>query len=289
MNMRLTLPAAVGLALLLVLSGCSKPAEEASSASLDKALVGAPEGPIVAVVNGENVSQPLLDTFAKGRGLDPADAEQRQQALDSLIENILLAQEGLKSGLAAQSDVQAELALVRMQQLSGRQLGVLRESVDVPEQELVDYYNREVERTGRVEYNVQHLLFEDQASAEAALLEARAEGADFAALMEKYSGSAKQARDLGWGHLAQLPPEFAQLLTELADGEVAPVVVSTRFGFHVIRRVAERPFEPPAFEQVREGVRQQMLGQALADRVRALRAAAQVTAPGASAASPQGQ
>lgn len=275
--------ALIALLLLGLLAGCGEREPAAPALDLKAALIGAPEGPVVAVVNGETITQPLFDLYARSRGLDPGVAEQRQQALDSLIENVLLAQALLKSEAADSPDVQAEAALVRMQQLSGRQLNSLRTSIEIKEQDIQSYYQREVERTGGVEYNAQHILFTDAAQAAQVLTEAIAPGADFEALMAKYKDSAQQSRDLGWGHLAQLPSEFVQVLSQLSDGEVSPVLVQTSYGFHVLRRVAKRDFVPPAIETVRDGARQQLVSQGLADRVRALRTNAQIVAPGSTA------
>lgn len=274
------------LASFLLLAGCGQRESAAPAVNLKSALLGAPDGPVVAVVNGETVTQPVFDLYARGRGFDPDVAEQRQQALDSLIENILLAQTLLASEAAQRPEVQAEAALVRMQQLSGRQLNSFRSSIEVPEQDVQDFYQREVERTGKVEYNAQHLLFTEPAEAARALAEATAEGADFSALITRYEGVAAQARELGWANLSQLPAEFAEVLAQLEDGEVAPVLVQTSFGLHVLRRVGKRDFTPPPFAQVRESVRQQLVNQALADRVHALRTTAQIAAPGSSATTP---
>jgi peptidyl-prolyl cis-trans isomerase C len=276
-----TIRIALALAAAILLAACGQ-APQQGAADTGAALQGAPDGSIVAVVNGESVTQPVLEAFARMQGLDAADPAQRQQALDALVENMVLAQAALAGPLGQQVDVQAEAALARMQQLSGRQVQALSADIQIPEQELLDYYRRETERSGTVEYQAQHILFADAAAAAAALAEATAPGADFSALMSKYQDSALQARDLGWANLAQTPKEFAELLPQLADGEVAPVVVQTRFGHHLLRRVASRPFTPPPFEQVREGVRAQLANQALAERVRALRATAEVAAPGAS-------
>jgi len=271
------------LALLtaVLLGACGQQAQQAGSDSRS-VLAGAPDGPVVAVVNGETVTQPVFEVFARGLGLDPADAAQRQQALDSLVENLVLAQATLGGPLGQQPEVQAEAALARMQQLSGRQVNALRADITIPDQELLDYYQRETSRSGSLEYQAQHILFADAAAATEVLAEALAADADFEALMAKYQASALQARDLGWANLAQTPKEFAELLPQLADGEVAPVVVQTRFGHHVLRRVSSRPFSPPPFDQVREGVRSQLANQALAERVRALRETAKVAAPGTS-------
>lgn len=278
---------ALALCAVAALSACSERGPEASSAA--QVLQASPEGPVVAVVNGESVTQPVLETFARGLGLDLAQPEQRQQALDRLIETLLLAQTGLKGSQADSTELRSELALGRMQVLASHQLEALRAEVTIGEQELRDYYTREVERTGHVEYNAQHILFADEATAAAVVAEARAPGADFAALMQHYAASAVQARDLGWANLTQTPPEFAELLSQLADGEVAPVVVQTRFGFHALRRVESRAYTPPAFETVRPGIEQQLAQQAIAERVRALRSTAQIAAPGASSPAPQGQ
>lgn len=278
---------ALALCAAVALTSCADRGAEVSSEVL--VLQASPEGPVVAVVNGESVTQPVLETFAHGLGLDLAQPEQRQQALDRLIESLLLAQTGLKGLQADSAQLRSELALGRMQVLASHQLDALRTEVTVSEQEMRNYYSREVDRTGHIEFNAQHILFADEANAAAVVAEARAPGADFNALMQQYAATAVQARDLGWANLTQTPPEFAELLGQLADGEVAPVVVQTRFGFHVLRRVASRAYTPPAFEAVRPGIEQQLLQQAIAERVRALRSTAQIAAPGASSPAPQGQ
>jgi peptidyl-prolyl cis-trans isomerase C len=279
--------ASFALVVALALAACSDRSPQTATDS--QVLQGVPEGPVVAVVNDETVTQPVFEAFARGVGLDIADPEQRQQALDRLVETLLLAQAGLGGTSATAATLQAELALGRMQVLASHHLNAMRGEIRIDEQELRDYYAREVERTGKVEYSAQHILYTDEADAAAALAEALQPGADFGALMEQHAGRALQARDLGWANRAQTPPEFAELLDQLGDGEVAPVVVQTRFGFHVLRRVASRAFEPPAFDSVRAGIEQQLAQQAIAERVRALRESARIAAPGASTPAPQAQ
>jgi peptidyl-prolyl cis-trans isomerase C len=246
----------------------------------DAALAGSPAGTVVARVNGEAITEPVLDVFAKGRGLDPADATQRQRALDLLIENVLLAQDAAASGLVERPEVRAELVLVHLQQLAGRNLAHLREDVEITDAELRAYYEREAERTGGIELNLQHILFADEASALAAVARAQLPDADFVALMGEYAaGGALQARDLGWANLGQLPKEVAEVAATLPDGAVAAAPVQTSFGWHVLRRVASRPFSPPPFEQVRDGARRQLMEQAVADKVKALREQAAIEIP----------
>lgn len=279
MTLKNVLQAAVVAA---ILSGCGGPAGGDADAP-QTALRGAPAGSTVVTVNGEAITEPVLGVFARGRGLDPANPEQRQKAIDLLVDNVLLAQDAIASGVAAKPDVQAEVALVQLQQLAGRAMASYRAEVDVGDVALRTYYEQEAKRAGNVELHLQHILFADQASAQEAALEAAKPGADFEALMPEYAAKgAKQAKDLGFGNLSQYPKELADAAMTLKDGEVGPVALQTEFGWHVFKRAASRPFSPPPFEQVREGARKQLVDQALSDKAKALREQATIV-PGASA------
>ncbi len=266
------------LSLIALLAGCSGGSD--APAPL-RALTDLPPGPVVAVVNGESITEPVLVLFAKARGLDPAQPEQRQQALDALVENVLLAQDAIASGLMAKPEVMAEAALVRVQQVAGRAIADKRASLSVDEGQIQALYDQERARAGDTEWQIEHVLFADRAAAEAALPTVTAEGADFSALLSSFP-NAKQAKALDWSNATQLPEQIVTALKQLQDGETAPVVIESSFGFHLLHRVASRPFAPPPIDSVREGARQQILDNALKDYVAALRAKAQI-ATGASA------
>jgi hypothetical protein len=182
------------LVIAMLIAGCSgQQSAPAAAASASRAIEGAPVGDIVASINGEGISSPMLEVYAKGRGLDPADPTQRQHALDSLIENVLLAQDAFARGVASRPEVQAELALVRLQQLAGRNLSDYRGSLKIGEEQVKAHYEAEVGRTGGVEVQLKHILLADQAIASAANERAFAAGADFDALMAEYSRERRQA------------------------------------------------------------------------------------------------
>jgi peptidyl-prolyl cis-trans isomerase C len=266
--------------LLALTSGC---ADDPGTGDAGAALVGAPQGPVVATVNGEALTTPLLDVFARGRGLDPTEPAQRQKALDQLVETVLLAQDARAAGLLEDPEVQAEVALARLLQLSGRRIAAYRDGIQVGEPELQAYYRQEVERAGTHEFHLQHILFASEDAALAAAGRALQPGADFEALMGEYAvagSGAEQARDLGWANLTQLPAEIGAAAAQMADGQTAPVPVRTSFGWHVLRRVESRPFQAPAFDQVRAGARRQLVERAIADKVKALRAQADIALPG---------
>ncbi len=266
----------VVLALIFAGAGCAPTEQSADNASA--ALLGAPDGPLVALVNGEALTEPLLVTYAKGRGLDPAIPQQRQQALDGLIENVLIVQDAAASGMLAKPEVQAEASLVRLQQITARAVAEQREKLSVDETQVLALYEQERQRAGDTEWRVQHILFAAEAPAKTALQRALAEGANFEALMAEYAaGIAKQARELPWSNATQLPESLVAALKQLEDGQIAPLVINSSFGWHVLRRIESRPFSPPPLEEVREGATRQIIERGLREYLDGLRAKAEIT------------
>lgn len=284
MNIRFALYVFV---ITIFISACGKGSQTPAKAPVaaTQAIVGAPAGALVASVNGESLTAPMLEVFGKGRGFDLMDPAKRQLALESLIETVLLAQDATARGVAARPEVQAELTLVRLQQLAGRNLSESRAAMNIGDEQIRAYYDQEAARTGGVELNLKHILFAEEAAAMAAVERALRPGADFDALIVEYAAQgAKQARDLGWANLTQLPPELGQAALPLPDGQVAPLPVQTSYGWHVVKRQASRPFTPPAFDDVKEGARKQLQEKALAEQVKALRAKAKIEFPPATPA-----
>ncbi|GIX36419.1 MAG: peptidylprolyl isomerase [Lysobacteraceae bacterium] len=267
------------LLVMLLLAACQ--ADRAVPDPGRAALAGAPDGPLIATVNGEAITEPVLAAYARGKGLDPAQPEQRQQALDALIEAVLLAQDALGGGLADGTAARAEAALVRMQFLANQALAAQRGAVSIGEAEVQALYERERQRAGDTEWRAQHLLFDDEESARKALERARAPGASFEALIAEYArGGARQARELPWSNATQLPEALVEALRQLEDGEVAPVVIHSPYGWHVLRRVEARPFSPPPLEKVRAGAMRQLMEEARRDYLAGLRAKADIRMAG---------
>ena len=168
----------------LILSACTS--EESGPAGNAAVLAGAPDGPVVATVDGEAVTTQVLEAFARGRKLDPANPEQRARALEQLVETVLLAQDARAAGLPEQPEVQVELALARALLLAGRRLDAFRDEIDIGDAELQAYYQQEVDRAGNVELHLQHILFASEDAALEAAGRALQPGADFPALMAEY-------------------------------------------------------------------------------------------------------
>jgi peptidyl-prolyl cis-trans isomerase C len=107
-----------------------------------------------------------------------------------------------------------------------------------------------------------HILFRVDESADAAtkkkamdeaqsvLKQARA-GADFAELAKKHSadGSAQQGGDLNFFTRGQMVPPFDQAAFAMKPGEISDIV-TTQFGYHIIKLTDRRAASTVPFEQV---------------------------------------
>jgi len=118
-----------------------------------------------------------------------------------------------------------------------------------------------------------HILFKVEESADAAtkkkvrdqaeavLKQVRA-GADFAELAKKHSadGSAQQGGDLNFFTKGQMVPAFDQAAFTLKPGEISDIV-TTQFGYHIIKVTEHRAPSTVPFEQVSERIKEYLTEQ----------------------------
>ena len=95
-------------------------------------------------------------------------------------------------------------------------------------------------------------------------------GADFGKLAQQHSadGSAAQGGDLGFFGRGQMVPPFEQAAFALQPGQISDVV-TTQFGYHIIKLTEKKPSSVVPFEQVSERIRQYLTQQGKQERARA--------------------
>ena len=111
-----------------------------------------------------------------------------------------------------------------------------------------------------LEYSARHILVKTAAEARAIQAELAA-GKAFDAIAKKRSldkGSAAQGGSLGWAVAETYVPEFANALKKLKKGQTTAAAVKSQFGYHIIRLDDTRKAQPPAFEAVKEQIKQQL-------------------------------
>jgi peptidyl-prolyl cis-trans isomerase C len=126
-----------------------------------------------------------------------------------------------------------------------------------------------------------HILFKVEESADAAtkkkvrdqaenvLKEVRA-GTDFAELAKKHSadGSAQQGGDLNFFTKGQMVPAFDQAAFALKPGQISEIV-TTQFGYHIIKVTERRAPSTVPFEQVSDRIKEYLTEQQKQQKVEA--------------------
>lgn len=130
-----------------------------------------------------------------------------------------------------------------------------------------------------VEFNASHILVETEEEAQS-LIEALAEGSDFAELAMEFSTgpSGPRGGELGWFGPGMMVPEFEEAVFGLETGEVSSPV-QTQFGWHVVLLNETRETPAPTLEEV-QGELEEGLRRARVDaRLEELTAAAEIVRP----------
>jgi peptidyl-prolyl cis-trans isomerase C len=236
---------------------------------------------VLVTVNGKPITGEMFGLYYNERiqrGPASQNSPQMQnQAINELINIVVLAQEATREGLENRPDVLTALALQRDQLLSRL---ALQEHIskNPPSEEALKqaYEERYVKQQGE-EYKARHILVKSEEEAKQLIGELDA-GADFAELAKQHSTgpTGKNGGDLGWFEAGQMVPPFAEALQSMEPGSVASEPVNTQFGWHVIKLEDKRKKEPAPFETVRSKLVADAQRQALADYVNQLREQAQV-------------
>jgi peptidyl-prolyl cis-trans isomerase C len=226
-------------------------AEVAEAArELPEELRGAPPQVLFPVLLDQMITQRAVVAAARRAGLDrdPAVAARIRRAEEQELQQALLSREVAAAAGAGED------ALRRR------------------------YDQAVASRPAEDEVRARHILVPSEAEARAALAEARRPGADFAEVARRRSTGpgAREGGDLGFFKRGDMVPEFAAAAFALQAGQISEAPVQSPFGWHVIKVEERRAAPPPAFEEVRDQLRQQLLEEQVTAAVERIRAAARV-------------
>jgi peptidyl-prolyl cis-trans isomerase C len=242
------------LAAVLLLTACNQATTPASTASPK------PEDKPVATINGEVIGHNMYEFYVKntvGKPSAELTAEQRSQALDSLLRAEVIAQEALKQGLDKTGDAPSQLALTRLQILEQAGAEHYLNDKKPTEAEEKAEYDVQVAKLPKTEYHARHILVKTPEEAKK-IIDQLKKGAKFEDLAKKYSidPSKDQGGDLGFFSPQSMVPPFAAAVEALKKGEYTQTAVQTQYGWHIIRLEDTRDRPVPPFEQVKGRVEQ---------------------------------
>jgi len=131
-------------------------------------------------------------------------------------------------------------------------------------------------RAGEDQVRVRLIVLGSRAEAQA-VIRSLTNGADFATLAAR-SIDPETARnaDFGWLRRDRMRPEIADVAFTLKPGQVAPTPVMTDIGFNVVKLEERRFVATPSLDQARDSIRQDLIGEVVAQVVADARAAVRV-------------
>lgn len=216
-----------------------------------------PGAETVATIDGQAISRNLLDFYIKaasgGRDAAEIPAEQRKEALDSLLRGFAVANQAAKDKVDQESEVAAQLELMRLEVLQRAvQANYLKDKTPT-EAELRAEYETQVAQMPKTEYRARHILVQTEEFAKIAIDRIN-KGAKFddIARRDSLDGSKERGGDLGWFTPQTMVKPFADAVMALKQGEMTQTPVQSQFGWHVIKLEDSRDVQPPPFEQVKD-------------------------------------
>lgn len=251
-RMSIKLKAAFGVALVIAAIGFAVP-----SIADDK---------VIATVNGQPVTDADLNAVmgSLGQQLQQVpEAMRPRAALDRLIDMRILSAEATKAGVDKSPEFKAKLDAIRQQLLIAQYVKDKIEAT-VTDADLKARYDKEVAAfTPPEEMRARHILVKTKEEAEAIIKQLDG-GADFAAIAKEKSqdpGSAAKGGDLDYFSAGDMVAPFEEAAQKLKVGEYTKEPVQTQFGFHVIKLEDRRKQQPPAFDTVKDQIKQAVVGE----------------------------
>ncbi|HET7434911.1 MAG TPA: peptidylprolyl isomerase [Thermoanaerobaculia bacterium] len=253
---------------------------------------------IVAVVNGETITQTKLDQLWEHAGAQMRTQYQKtggkKAFLDNYVKKRLILQEAIKSGFDKRPEVQAEAEAARESAIFDRYVRDVVAGNLISDADVKKFYESNMEQFKTPErVKVRHIVVAPRNNGPAPKTDVEAKQqiqtiaaelfpyrimqpgdenakkiflARFADAARRYSedGSAEAGGDLGWVTRDQLDADFAEAAFNIKPGMMSGIVHS-QFGYHIIFVEDREPSGYENFEDVKSGIREFLTAQKAGD------------------------
>jgi parvulin-like peptidyl-prolyl isomerase len=237
---------------LLVLSACKA----------NDALRGKNEG-FLAKVNGVAITEDDLNLRLQGGHAGNITPRMREQALEALIDEELLYQNGVKLGLDKDAKYRNALKVMEARMKAYKRSEMARmlrgskiaSSVNVTNEDVKKYFT-EHEAVISTDLHLLGIRFPDEEQARTASERMKTEPFE-AVAREKFThaaGGKTTPWDMGFLHWNQIPIEWVDAVYALKKGEVSGVLSSQWNGIYIVKLVDRRKNPDAALERVSAGI-----------------------------------
>ncbi len=217
---------------------------------------------ILAVVDGRNITESHMMQLKQSLGqaaIQYANPEGEERLLNELINQELFYSEAVATGIESTEGFKAELELLKANLMKQFFVRDFLDKVEITDTDIKDHYEaHKADFQKPASVNAKHILVSDEETVKKVLLEI-ADGKSFEDAATEYSSCPSKERggDLGYFSKGQMVPEFEQAAFEMKVDEMSPPV-QTQFGFHIIKKVDEKPASEQTLEEAMPTIHQQV-------------------------------
>ena len=232
----------LGGVLAALLYGCTGKKEAAGKPEL--------EGKIIAKVNGTPITEEDLRFRLPGAHGERKASGNQRKALDDVITEELLYQQGLRIGLdkdpgyrAQMAKLEHQLAITKRAEMTRRVYNTqVAAKIEITHADAKNYYDKNANQI-TTELHLGVISFNNKERAEEALQKIRG-GVTFESISRSVMGSqvsaGREPWDLGFLSWGQIPVDFVDAVYGLKPGEVSDVVSSQRTGYQIFKLFGAR-------------------------------------------------
>lgn len=251
----------------------------AISLSLAAPVAAQDASTVLATVNGTDIT---LGHLIAMRAMLPA---QYQELPDEVLYNgmldQLIQQEVVADSLRGSEDARTKLTMENEDRAFLASVAIDAIAFDtIADADVQALYDANfADAGGDLEWNASHILVATEEEAQN-LIDQLNDGADFVALAQEFSTgpSGPNGGALGWFGTGMMVPEFETAVAGLEAGEIS-APVQTQFGWHVVKLNESRISAPPALEDVRADLEEELRRQRVDAYLAELTEAAEIARP----------
>ena len=215
-----------------------------------------PESGVVAIVGEQQVTIDMLNAFLLSKGVAEADDALLKKALNSLVEEVAVANIAKKKKLSLTREQLNAINYLQVKYMAENARLDYLAGKPISEEEIKAEYNKAQQQSGGKQYHLHHMLFQDEVQA-IKQREIIQSVEDYKNVEQQYlqtHKSMKNVGNIGWVSLSQLPKGFKEVVPSMQENTVLTQIVNTEFGAHIVYLKAIRDLQPPKFEEVKPGI-----------------------------------
>lgn len=250
----------VFLVLVIAVLGCSKKATSTENKQ-------EPKGKVVIEIGDIKITESDLkeemDNLPEQLKHLVTTKDGKKEFIDSIVKREIVYLEAQKEGIDKDEKVIRDLEKIKKRVVIDAYLRKkIISDTKVDEKSLKEYYEKnKKDFTEPEKTHSKHILVKDKKLADEIYEKLKKDPSKFESLAMEYSidSSGKQGGDIGAHEKGTLVPEYESALEKLKNpGDISPVV-KTQFGYHIIKLVSREKGKTPAFEDIKDELKEMYL------------------------------